>query len=441
MGEAAVGDLLCPQNEFAYSQGAAVERIEADILIPGRGEPIRDGCVVLDGATITYAGPIAGAPTTPSAGVHRVPAVLPGLWDCHAHFMGLFTPNLAELASNPPALMAMRVAKDAAVALRAGFTSVREVGGLGVWVSRAVAEGTVKGPNVFGAGAVLSPTGGHADLHMYPVHWVCDFADRIGMLRQCDGVPECLRAVRLQLREGARLIKVCASGGVMSQIDDPIHQQFSSTELRAIVEEAGQAERIVAAHCHGKPGIMAALEAGVRTIEHGTYLDEECAEAMRECDAVLVPTRLIVEEFLAYGTAAGLPDYAQRKLLAVADRHAEAIGIAHRHGVRIAVGTDVGGSGPTTPARWGQNGAELGYLVRYGLSALEAIEAATATAPSTLGPQAPQSGQLQAGYDADVIAVSGDPSVDVGILADAVNVTHVWRGGERMKAPGDQGPE
>ena len=257
------------------------------------------------------------------------PRSLPGLWDCHAHFMGLFTPDLAELATNAPALTAMRVAKDAAVALRAGFTSVREVGGLGVWVSRAVAEGTIKGPNVFGAGAVLSPTGGHADLHMYPVGWVCDLADRIGMLRQCDGVPECLRAVRLQLREGARLIKVCASGGVMSQIDDPIHQQFSHNELRAIVEEAGQAERIVAAHCHGKPGIMAALSAGVRTIEHGTYLDEECAEAMRECDAVLVPTRLIVEEFLAYGAAAGLPDYARRKLLAVADRHAEAIGIAH----------------------------------------------------------------------------------------------------------------
>ncbi len=417
-----------------------MERIEADILIPGRGEPIHDGCVLLDGPTIAYAGPTAEAPASPGAETYRVPAVLPGLWDCHAHFMGVFSPNLAELVTNAPALTAMRVARDAAVALNAGFTSVREVGGLGVWVGRAVAEGTVKGPNVFGAGAVLSPTGGHADLHMYPVHWVCDLADRIGMLRQCDGVPECLRAVRLQLREGARLIKVCASGGVMSQIDDPIHQQFSHDELRAIVEEAGQAERIVAAHCHGKPGIMAALEAGVRTIEHGTYLDDECAKAMRECDAVLVPTRLIVEEFLAYGAAAGLPDYAQRKLMAIADRHAEAIGIAHEHGVRIAMGTDVGGSGTTTPARWGQNGAELGYLVKYGLSALEAIEAATGSAPSTLGPQAPQSGQLQPGYDADVIALSGDPSADIGILADPTNVTHVWRGGERMKAPGELSP-
>ena len=122
-----------------------MERIEADMLIPGRGKPIRNGCVVLDGPTITYAGPIAGAPATPSADVSRVPAVLPGLWDCHAHFMGLFTPDLAELATNAPALTAMRVAKDAAVALRAGFTSVREVGGLGVWVRTRYSRGHDQG--------------------------------------------------------------------------------------------------------------------------------------------------------------------------------------------------------------------------------------------------------------------------------------------------------
>ena len=154
---------------------------------------------------------------------------------------------------------------------------------------------------------VLSPTGGHADLHMYPHDWVCDFADRVGILRQCDGVAECLRAVRLQLRDGARLIKICASGGVMSEIDHPIHQQFGADELRAIVEEAALADRVVAAHCHGKPGIMAALAAGVRTIEHGTYLDEEAASAMVESGAILVPTRHIVEEFLATAPPTGSP--------------------------------------------------------------------------------------------------------------------------------------
>jgi len=128
------------------------------------------------------------------------------------------------------------------------------------------------------------------------------------------------------LRQNARVIKVCASGGVMSEIDDPIHQQFTIGELRAIVEVAGLAERVVAAHCHGKPGIMAAVEAGVRTIEHGTYLDDECCDAMRETGAILVPTRTIVEEMLASSDA--VPDYAIAKLRAVADKQilGEAIG-------------------------------------------------------------------------------------------------------------------
>lgn len=404
-------------------------------MVPGQGEPVNDGCVVIDGPGLVYAGPVAGAPATPGAEVVRVPAVMPGLWDCHGHFMGIRTPNLAEVATTPAVLAGARIAHDAATALAAGFTSIREVGGLGVWLATAIAEGTVPGPTVYGAGAVLSPTGGHADLHMYPPQWVCDLSDHLGVLRQCDGIAECLRAVRLQLRDGARVIKVCASGGVMSQVDHPIHQQFSDDELRAIVEEAGRADRVVAAHCHGKPGIMAALKAGVRTIEHGTYLDEEAADAMRECGAVLVPTRLIVEEYLAYGVAAGMPDYAHRKLLAIADQHAAAMALAHQRGVRIALGTDISNSSSTAPARWGQNGAELGYLVKAGLSPLEAIEAATATAPLTLGPQAPRSGQLQAGFDADVIALSGDPVTDPSIVADPANVTHVWKAGEPVKAP------
>ena len=240
--------------------------------------------------------------------------------------------------------------------------------------------------------------------------------------------------MRLQLRAGAKVIKVCTSGGVMSQVDDPVHQQFSDEELRAIVEEAGRAERVVAAHCHGKPGIMAALRAGVRTIEHGTYLDEEAADAMRECDAILVPTRQIVEEILAHGKEGGIPDYAYAKLTVIAQRHADAISLAHERGVRIALGTDIGFSGRSI-AGWGTNGAELGNLVRAGLSPLEAIEAATATAPLTLGPQAPTSGMLLEGYDADVIALRADPSDDVTVLADPANVTHVWKAGVLVKAP------
>ena len=130
----------------------------------------------------------------------------------------------------------------------------------------------------------------------------------------------------------------------MSELDHPVHQQFSDEELRAIVEEAGRAERIVMAHCHGKPGIMAALRAGVRTIEHGSYLDEEAAVAMRETGAILVPTRFIVEQGLE--SKERMPEYASRKMVAVADSHLQAIKIAHEAKVTIALGTDIFAAGP-----------------------------------------------------------------------------------------------
>ena len=181
----------------------------------------------------------------------------------------------------------------------AGFTSVREAGGYGIDLARAIEEGSIMGPTIYVAGAILSTTGGHGDLHSYPLEWLQSYGASGGMLELCDGVPECLKATRTQLRRNARVIKVCASGGVLSEIDHPIHQQFSVEELRTIVEEAARAERIVMAHCHGAPGIKAALDAGVATIEHGTYLDAVTAAQMKEQGAILVPTRFIVERLLA----------------------------------------------------------------------------------------------------------------------------------------------
>jgi imidazolonepropionase-like amidohydrolase len=308
---------------------------------------------------------------------------------------------------------------------------VREVGGLGIDLARAVDEGVLDGPAIYAAGAILSTTGGHADLHSYPLDWIEAFARQEGTMRLADGPDDCARAVREQLRRNAKLIKVCASGGVLSEVDDPIHQQFTLAELRAIVEVAGMADRVVAAHCHGKPGIMAALAAGVRTIEHGTYLDEECCDAMRESGAILVPTRTIVEDMLAF--SAQVPDYAVAKLAAIADIHAQAVTRAYEQGVRIAMGTDIGLTGPDRPDSWGQNGGEPGYLVKLGMTPLEAIEAATATGPFTLGPQAPRSGQLAEGYDADVITLDADPLADIGVLADPARVTGVWTRGRQVK--------
>ena len=335
--------------------------------------------------------------------------------------------NLESHAATHTAIKAARATADAAATLRGGVTSVREVGGLGIYLAHPIEEGLIPGPTIYGAGRVLSTTGGHTDVHGLPLDWVTNAPDPMGAL--CDGVPECLKAVRLQLRAGARVIKICASGGVMSEIDHPIHQQFSREELDAIVEEAGRAERAVAAHCHGKPGIMAALRAGVRTIEHGSYLDEEAVELMLEKDAVLVPTRFIVSQLL--GMEEAMPPYAYRKLLMVADHHELALKTAIAAGVKIAMGSDIFLSGPLH----GKNSREVRHLIDAGLTPVQAIEAATANGPLTLGPQAPLSGVIANGYDADVIAFDTNPIDDLSVWGEPDRITHVWKAGKPVKQP------
>lgn len=404
-------------------------RIDADRLIPGSGEPIPSGTVVIEDDRITYAGPTDGAPNVPTT--HSVETVMPGMWDVHGHFFGIQEARVEALLALHPSVATLRAANDAYAALMAGFTSVREVAGYGVFLAAAIEEGTIVGPSIYGAGDALSPTGGHADVHAFPLDVVHQLLESKITSGICDGVPECLKAVRKQLRLNAKVIKICASGGVMSEVDHPIHQQFSDEELRAIVEEAARAERVVAAHCHGKPGMVAALNAGVKTIEHGTYLDEEVADLMLEKDAILVPTRWIVEQLNATGQQMNMPQYAYKKLVALVDQHASAMKIAIQAGVKIATGTDIFVSGE----HWGTNGRELVHLVEAGMSPLGAIEAATAHGPLTIGPQAPSTGRLEAGCDADVIVVDGDPLDDIALLAEPSQVTHVWKRGSLVKSP------
>lgn len=409
-------------------------RVNADLLVPGKGEPIADGVLISEGDRIVYAGPRSSAPATPELEAIHAPVVMPGLWECHGHLIGLPPGNsfdLAKSATEPTAVRAARCVRDIHAALDAGVTSIRDVGGLGIHLAKAVDEGTLRGPAIYGAGAVLSTTGGHGDLHGLPLPWVTDYGHSGGDFRQCDGPAECAKAVREQLRKNAKLIKVCASGGVLSEVDHPIHQQFTAEELRTIVEIAGMADRAVAAHCHGKPGIMAAIEAGVRTIEHGTFLDEESCAAMRETGTILVPTRLVVHNLL---NTPALPPFIRDTTMRIADRHAEAIALAHSSGVRLAMGTDTALSTPGVGGAWGGNAGELPLLVGLGLSPLEAIEAATASGPATLGPQAPRSGVLTVGYDADFITIAGNPVTDISVLADPSRITGVWKSGTRVKA-------
>lgn len=404
-------------------------RIEAARLIPGRGSVIADGVVVIEGSTIAYAGEASGAPSTSDAEVVTTDTVMPGMWECHGHFIGIYTANIDEAFITRPQLASMRVTVDAKRVLEAGFTSVREMGGLGTFLGRAIEEGAVVGPNVYGSGSMLSMTAGHGDTHGVDLDVARLLHTNIwGEDNIVDGPDECRAGVRRMLRLGAKVIKVHASGGVLSELDDPHLPQFSKKELEAIVDEATRMERLVGAHCHGKRGIMAALESGVKTIEHGTFLDEEAADAMVETGATLVPTRFILDLLVREGEARGIPEYAKKKLAMTAEAHADGIALAVEKGVRIALGTDIWATGI-----WGRNAEELPLMVECGMTPLQAIEMATANGPATLGPQAPNSGQLKADTDADVICVSGDPVTDISVLADPDNVTHVFKGGVRYK--------
>jgi imidazolonepropionase-like amidohydrolase len=423
----------CPKTNSSTTTLASrpAQGIKASLLIPGRGEPIKDGAVIIEDGKIAWVGSQASLPTKyRHYSFTEVPVVMPGMWDCHTHFMGVNENGAGgyeESAMASLALFGARTARDLQKVLMAGITTVREVGGYAGEVSPAVEEGTIVGPNVYSSVGVLSMTAGHGDIHNLPIDTVLDLGRRGGPFVVCDGVPECIRAVRSMIRRGAKLIKICTTGGVGSILDDPQDAQFSIEEIKAIVDEAARAKRIVAAHAHGKEGILNALHAGVKTIEHGSYLDEECIQLMEEKGAILVATRLVIAASLK--DSKGWPPANYAKLLKIAEQHKKAYALAVKHGVKVALGTD-----------WspGLNAQELYYAVEAGLTPLEAIEACTATSPETLGPHlAPKSGQLKEGYDADIIAVSKDPlqGQNVAVLADNDNITHVWKGGKIFKKP------
>ena len=202
-----------------------------------------------------------------------------------------------------------------------------------------------------------------------------------------------------------------------------------------MVEEAARSQRAMAAHAHGLAGIMAAIRGGVTTIEHGTYLNDEAIRLMKEKGIILVPTRGIMEDGLT--TAESWSARAYEKLQPIAVQHADAYKAAVAAGVKIASGSDYGISKRGNPLSHGHNGRELELAVQVGgMTPMQAIEAATATAPEVLGPQAPQTGILKEGYDADFIALNSNPLEDISIIADPDNVTHVWLGGKLKKSPG-----
>ena len=405
-------------------------KINANVIIDGLGGIQEDSAIVIAHGKITYFGSQNSSP-----GVSRsveVPVLMPGIWDAHSHLLGISGLDPKAMLTTNLATAGARCVWDLRELLKSGITSIREVGGLGLSLKQVVNEGTHPGPNIYGAGQILSPTGGHADIHKFPLDAVKQLSSQ-GFLRTVDGVSDCLKAVREQLRAGADVIKICTSGGVMSEIDDPLHQQFSDKEIRAIVGEAKRSVVSVAAHAHGDVGIQAAIKGGCHTIEHGTYLTEELADQMIENDVLLVSTRYVAEKFSESLNDPGVPEHVRSGGAKTIVAQEKALKLAIRKGVKIAMGTDIFFSGPGNIAVQGENALELQYLVKFGMTPMDAIVSATSTGPLTLGARAPKSGQITVGFDADLLLLRSNPVKDISSLADRTNIINVIKNGKVVK--------
>jgi len=334
--------------------------------------------------------------------------VLPGLIDSHVHLTGQQNPNSRlEEVTLSDADQAMVGARYARRTLMAGFTTVADLGASNQAIfalRNAIRNGDVPGPRIIAAGSSVSIHGGHGDINGYRD----DVMHLLSSESICSGPEDCMRAVRTQVRAGADIIKITATGGVLSNTAAGLNQQFSDDELSAIVGSAHRMGRQVTAHAHGVDGINAFLRAGGDSIEHGTYLDDQSIRLFKSNGAWLIPT-LLAGDFVAR-IASGPNNFftpAQTaKALEAGPKMLDMARRAHEGGVKIAFGTDSGVSAH------GDNAQEFALLVRAGLSPLEAIQAATVGAAEHLR-IANEAGKIAVGMPADIVAVSGDPLTDV----------------------------
>ena len=351
--------------------------------------------------------------------------VMPGLMDCHVHLLSSSAPDFATrgLKELIP-YTAIRGAANARIMLDAGFTTVRDVGAMGfgnIALRQAVDEGLVPGPHIVAAGHSLSVPGGHGDSYFRP-----EVRIRRGGL--VNGAGEARRAVRELVKMRADVIKLLVTGGVMTDGSDVGVLQWAPDELTAAIAQAHQLGLRVAGHCHGAAGVKAALHAGLDTVEHGTLLDEEAIDLMKQRGAFYVPTLAAPFHICGGGVASGIPPYAVAKAESVLARHRASVRRAHEVGVKIAMGTDCGT--PFNAA--GKNALELELMTQNGLSPAEALMATTRMAAEAIGIR-DRAGTLEPGKRADVIVVHGDPLSDIRVLQDSARIAWVVKAGEVVK--------
>jgi imidazolonepropionase-like amidohydrolase len=416
---------------------AALGAGAADSAVPGRillraghvldvrsGKEAADQTIVVTGDLITAISPTSATPAQPQDQEVdlRGMTLLPGLIDVHTHLTMDTNFDPYHELSRSVAKSALIGARNAKVTLEAGFTSVRNVGAEGyadVDLRDAINEGLLEGPHLQVSGPALSITGGHCDNNLLPFQFHA----------QDDGVADGLEAVQHKVREnikyGADLIKVCATGGVLSKGDDPQASQYTLEELKAIVADAHRLGRKVAAHAHGAQGILWATEAGVDSIEHGSYMNDEDIAAMKAHGTYFVPTAYLIDWMGANGHLPAIYAQKMKDVSAIEKANARKAIAAH---VKVALGTDA------AVYPHGLNAHELEvYVDQFGLSPLAAIQTGTLNAADLMG-WSDKVGAIEAGKWADIIAVKGDPLHDVKLLQ---HVAFVMKSGVVYKNTGE----
>lgn len=351
---------------------------------------------------------------------------LPGLMDMHTHlthehsskrYLEKYELNEADVTLNA-VVFAQRT-------LNAGFTTVRDVGdefNVSVALKKAINQGKVNGPRVFTAAKSLATTGGHADpSNGYRDHIFPHTTPKHGVV---NGSSDAMRAVRQRYQDGADLIKITATGGVLSQAASGDNAQFSEDELKALIATANDYGFKVAAHAHGKAGMLRAIEAGVASIEHGTYLDDEVIKAMKKHGTFLVPTLIAGDWVTEKSKVDGFfPAVVAQKAATIGPVIAGSFNRAFKAGVKVALGTDSGVS------EHGRNGEEFGLMVKNGMTPAQSLQAGTIHAAELLG-QADSLGQVKVGYWADLVVVDQNPLENIEVMTD---VKVVIKGGQLYK--------
>ena len=384
-----------------------------------------DGTIVEDVAVVVSGDRIVDLRTGRGSVPPDLPVVdlgdvtlMPGFMDMHTHLAydvseSFFTAAVTESTAD----VALRAAHNAEITLLAGFTTVRDVGSVDfvdVALERARERGLVVSPRVIGAGHSIGITGGHCDITGF-APGVRELGPEQGI---ADGIDEVVKAVRYQIKHGAKVIKICATAGVLSFEESVGAQQLSDEEMRAIVEEAARHGVNVAAHAHGTEGIIAASNAGVASIEHGSILDEEAIDVLKVNGTFLVPTTYLVESI----DLDALPEPVRAKAEYVLPVAVESLQMAIQYGVPIAFGTD------SAVYPHGENAREFGVLVKRGMQPIEALRAATVYAAELLGVE--DRGVIEVGRLADLVAVPGNPLQDITVTE---SVSFVMLGGKIFK--------